>query len=243
MKRAVLYFCMATILLTHREGDDSPLAHSLRAAGHAVRAHPLLTVTPAQSDSALQPAIAAAQTLVVTSRAAAARLAAFSLQGKHLVAIGEATAECLEGLGVTLHLPETATAHAMLDFLQKHRHDLPQPWLYLRGETVRTDLAALAATLGMRMAEMTIYRQRPDAEALESLSQALVGCSHAVLASRTVAENLAKAMERKSFPSVIWLAYSAVVAEPLTQGPIPHRVEVMSRPGAEAVRQWLADHS
>ena len=232
---------VAKLLLTHREGRDSPLAQRLLAEGYETVHLPLLTASPAQPDDAFRREAGQGGTLILTSRAAAERLSLLEdIAERTIVAIGEGTAALARQYGATrLHLPEQATARAILDFLQAHRHQLPQPWTYLRGETVRTDLVALAASLGMPMRQRIVYRQHLQPEALQALPQGVVGCTHGVLASRTVAESLSEMLKQNDFPAMIWLAYSAAVAEPLTQGPNPPRVEVLSRPGVDGVVEWL----
>ncbi len=238
---------MHTLLLTQADSTAlAPLPPHL-ASTWRMQHVPLLTTQPSEAlRQWLQAPLPSQGTLLLTSQAAARALTDFPhWQGWQVIAIGESTAEAARQAGAHhIHLPEDATAHAVLDYLHQHRHQLPQPYVYVRGEVVRLDMAALAASMGMAVQSCIAYHTRIAQENWQPLPTLLHYGTAMVVASRQLAVALAAwfRQQPETYAHLSVLCYSAVVAQPLTEAGIAPRVIILPSGGHLSVLHWIEQH-
>lgn len=150
------------------------LSEALRAAGARVLALPLLDITPLPLSATSRAALMDLDRFdgVIVVSANAARFAVEVIRdcwpqwpvGVKLLAVGEATAQALDGLDAAVITPATETSEGLLA-LPALQAVTGQRWLLLRGEDGRELLPDTLRARGAEVTVLPLYRRGLPAEA------------------------------------------------------------------------------
>ena len=148
-----------TILVTRPEGDAAELKARLEAMGHDVLLAPLLSIAPEPIPAA---AIADAAALIMTSRNAAAALAASNAAviARHLpiFAVGRATAAKARALGFAHVIEGPGAAAGLSATIATHLRPGAGVLVHLAGEHLAHDLAGDLRAMGYDVKTQRAYR-------------------------------------------------------------------------------------
>lgn len=162
------------ILVTRPEPEATATARMLEAAGYETHCFPVLTIAPRkEATKFIEQAIAQGiQAIALTSKRSFDALLPFP-QTKHipLFVVGSASAEQAKALGFQSVIEGDGNAKSLVESILSHGLPKDGNILYLRGETVSTDIAASLEEYGYNPLEVIAYSTAPA----DHLPEALIG--------------------------------------------------------------------
>lgn len=209
------------LLVTRPEEDGARLAASLRALGHEPVMLPLLDVTFPDLDALRLDGV---QALIATSRnalRALARNAAFGTAKKLPVyCVGDATASLAEELGFREIHAGTGTGKELAPLIARTAKPGAGTLLYLTGEHIAFDLAAVLGALRFTVRREIVYRAEIADPGPLLATHFAAGLDGVVLMSPRTAQAFAAACRNlppEDIRAVTCYCYSQAVAKPLRE--------------------------
>lgn len=233
------------LLVTRPEPDADRTARALRARGRQVVVAPLLRVEPVLDAPIAEGPWAA---IVFTSANAVAALAAHpakaSLLHVPVFTVGARTEEAAHAAAFAEVQSAYGDVAALASLIVARLTDRKKPILYLAGENIAGDLAALLKNYGIAVRTVPIYRAVAASRLPEAARTALAGdrLDGVLHFSKRSAEAFLAAIEadrlREQGLALRHLCLSAEVAAPLIAAGA-ERVEVARRPDQQALLDLL----
>lgn len=146
------------LMLTRPRGDSERVAERLREIGVESTIEPMIEIEPIASDIDL----ANVQAVLLTSANALAALTGLDPTNlPPILTVGDATASAARSAGLVLVESADGDASSLVELVRARLDPTAGPLLYLHGDPVSVDLAALLADTSHEVRAQRVYRQRP----------------------------------------------------------------------------------
>ncbi len=229
------------VLITRPEREATTLASALVERGHAPVVAPLFRLEILPPPPGFAEALAACQTVLLTSANGARALAEASEQrGKPIIAVGDTTASTAEGLGFSAVVSATGDGAALAALVRRGLEPAKGPLVHVSGKDVAVDLAQELAADGFEVRRFALYDAREETALPDSARAALA--AHALdaatffssRAAATFAKLVGDAGLAGGLRDVTAVAISPAVLAPLAALPFKAAVAA-ARPTRQAV--------
>jgi len=229
------------VLITRPEREATTLASALIERGHTPVVAPLFRLEILQPPPGFAEALAACQTVLLTSANGARALAEASEQrGKPIIAVGDTTASTAEGLGFSAVVSATGDGAALAALVRRGLEPAKGPLVHVSGKDVALDLAQELAADGFEVKRFALYDAREETALPDSARAALA--AHALdaatffssRAAATFAKLVRDAGLAGGLRDVTAIAISPAVLAPLAALPFKAAVAA-ARPTRQAV--------
>lgn len=162
------------VLITRPEREATALATALIERGHAPVIAPLFRLEILRPPPDFADALAACQTVLLTSANGARALAEASEQrGKPILAVGDTTASTAEGLGFAAVVPAAGDGTALAALVRRGLDPKKGSLVHVSGVDVALDLAETLAPDGFEVHRFALYDAREESALPESARAAL----------------------------------------------------------------------
>ncbi|MGQ0582377.1 MAG: uroporphyrinogen-III synthase [Reyranella sp.] len=229
------------VLITRPEREATALATALIERGHAPVIAPLFRLEFLRPPPDFAEALAACQTVLLTSANGARALAEASDQrAKPILAVGDTTASTAEGLGFAAVVSAAGDGAALAELVRRGLDPKKGPLLHVSGADVALDLADTLAPDGFEVHRFVLYDAREEGTLPESARAALEAraLDAATFLSPRAASVFAKLVGdaglADSLRGVTAIAISPAALEPLAALPFKAAVAA-ARPTRQAV--------
>lgn len=229
------------VLITRPEREATALATALIERGHAPVIAPLFRLEILRPPPEFAAALAACQTVLLTSANGARALAEASEQrGKPILAVGDTTASTAEGLGFAAVVSASGDGAALAGLVRRGLDPKKGSLVHVSGVDVATDLAEILARDGFEVHRFALYDAREEGALPESARAALAARAldaatfFSARAASVFAKLVAAAGLADSLRDVTAIAISLAVLEPLAALPFKATVTA-ARPTRQAV--------
>ena len=151
------------VLITRPEREATALATALIERGHAPVIAPLFRLEILRPPREFAEALAACQTVLLTSANGARALADASDQrGKPILAVGDTTASTAEGLGFTAVVSAAGDGPALAELVRRGLDPKKGPLVHVSGADVALDLSETLAPDGFKVHRFVLYDAREE---------------------------------------------------------------------------------
>ncbi len=162
------------VLITRPEREATALATALIERGHAPVVAPLFRLEILRPPPDFAEALAACQTVLLTSANGARALAEASEQrAKPIVAVGDTTASTAEGLGFAAVVSAAGDGPALAELVRRGLDPKKGALVHVSGADVALDLADTLAPDGFEVRRFVLYDARAESVLPESARAAL----------------------------------------------------------------------
>ncbi len=162
------------VLITRPEREATALATALIERGHAPVVAPLFRLEILRPPPDFAEALAACQTVLLTSANGARALAEANEQrGKPIIAVGDTTASTAEGLGFAAVVSAAGDGPALAELVRRGLDPKKGPLVHVSGADVALDLADTLAPDGFEVRRFVLYDAREETALPESARAAL----------------------------------------------------------------------
>jgi len=162
------------VLIIRPEREATALAAALGERGHMPVIAPLFRLEFLHPPAGFSAALAACQTVLLTSANGARALADASEQrGRPILAVGDTTASTAEGLGFSAVASASGDAAALVDLVHQRLKPADGPLLHVSGREVSADFATLLKPAGFEVNRFVLYDAREETTLPESARAAL----------------------------------------------------------------------
>ncbi len=162
------------VLITRPEREATALATALIERGHAPVIAPLFRLEILRPPPEFAEALAACQTVLLTSANGARALAEASDQrGKPIIAVGDTTASTAEGLGFAAVASAAGNGPVLAELVRRGLDPRKGPLVHVSGADVALDLADTLAPDGFEVHRFVLYDAREETALPESARAAL----------------------------------------------------------------------
>ena len=162
------------VLITRPEREATALATALIERGHAPVIAPLFRLEILRPPPGFAEALAACQTVLLTSANGARALAdANEQRGKPIIAVGDTTASTAEGLGFAAVVSAAGDGPALAELVRRGLDPKKGPLVHVSGADVALDLAETLAPDGFEVRRFVLYDAREESTLPESARAAL----------------------------------------------------------------------
>ena len=162
------------VLITRPEREATALATALIERGHAPVIAPLFRLEILRPPPDFANALAACQTVLLTSANGARALAEASEQrGKPILAVGDTTASTAEGLGFAAVVSAAGDGTALAGMVRRGLDPKKGSLVHVSGVEVALDLAETLAPDGFKVHRFALYDAREESALPESARAAL----------------------------------------------------------------------
>ena len=162
------------VLITRPEREATALATALIERGHAPVIAPLFRLEILRPPPEFAEALAACQTVLLTSANGARALADASEQrGKPIIAVGDTTASTAEGLGFAAVVSAAGDGPALAELVRRGLDPKKGPLVHVSGADVALDLSETLAPDGFEVHRFVLYDAREESTLPESARAAL----------------------------------------------------------------------
>ena len=162
------------VLITRPEREATALATALIERGHAPVIAPLFRLEILRPPPEFAEALAACQTVLLTSANGARALAEANEQrGKPIIAVGDTTASTAEGLGFAAVVSAAGDGPALAKLVRRGLDPKKGPLVHVSGADVALDLSETLAPDGFEVRRFALYDAREESALPESARAAL----------------------------------------------------------------------
>jgi len=162
------------VLITRPEREATALATALIERGHAPVIAPLFRLEILRPPPEFAEALAACQTVLLTSANGARALAEANEQrGKPIIAVGDTTASTAEGLGFAAVVSAAGDGPALAELVRRGLDPKKGPLVHVSGADVALDLSETLAPDGFEVRRFALYDAREESALPESARAAL----------------------------------------------------------------------
>lgn len=162
------------VLITRPEREATALATALIERGHAPVIAPLFRLEILRPPPEFAEALAACQTVLLTSANGARALAEASDQrAKPILAVGDTTASTAEGLGFAAVVSAAGDGAALAELVRRGLDPKKGPLVHVSGADVALDLSETLAPDGFTVRRFVLYDAREESTLPESARAAL----------------------------------------------------------------------
>lgn len=229
------------VLITRPEREATTLAAALVDRGHAPVIAPLFRLVILSPPADFAAALAACQTVLLTSANGARALAEASEQRtKPILAVGDTTAATAEGLGFSSVVSAAGDGAALAELARQRLDPTAGPLLHVSGVDVAPDLATALISSGVEVQRYALYDAREVPDLPESARAALQAraLDAATFFSPRASEHFVKLVQEAglsgALASVTAIAISPAALQPLSALPFKATVAA-ARPTRQAV--------